>query len=33
MIVDDALAYAAIEIMLRDDIEPRSVDECRHITD
>ncbi|KAM2710920.1 hypothetical protein EV2_048440 [Malus domestica] len=34
MIVDDALAYAvATEIMLSDDIEPRSVDECRRRTD
>ncbi|KAM1084571.1 hypothetical protein ACFX19_023256 [Malus domestica] len=30
MIVDDALAFAVItEIMLSDDIEPYSVDECR----
>ena len=30
MIVDDALAYAVVtKIMLNDDIEPRSVDECR----
>ena len=34
MIIDDALAYAvAIEIMLIDDIKPRSVDECRRRTD
>ena len=33
MIVDDALAYAvATEVMLSDDIEPRSVDECRRRT-
>ena len=34
MIIDDALAYAvAIEIMLSDDIEPCSVNECRRRTD
>ncbi|KAM1342398.1 hypothetical protein ACFX2F_006725 [Malus domestica] len=34
MIVNDALAYAvATEIMLSDDIEPRSIDECRRRTD
>ena len=34
MIVDDALAYAvATEIMLSDDIEPHSVDECQRRTD
>ncbi|KAM2216225.1 hypothetical protein ACFXTI_022739 [Malus domestica] len=34
MIVDNALAYAvAIEIMLSNDIEPCSVDECRRKTD
>ena len=34
MIVDDALAFAvATEIMLSDDIEPRSVDECRRRAD
>ena len=33
MIVNDALAYAvATEIMLSDDIEPRSIDECRRRT-
>ncbi|KAM1575785.1 hypothetical protein ACFX10_032180 [Malus domestica] len=33
MIVDDALAFAvAIEIMLSNDIEPRSVDECQPST-
>ncbi|KAM0993108.1 hypothetical protein EV2_009120 [Malus domestica] len=34
MIVDDALAYTVVtDIMLSDDIEPRSVDECQHRTD
>ena len=34
MIVDDALAFAvATEIMLSDDIEPCSIDECRLRTD
>ena len=34
MIVNDALTYAvATEIMLNDDIEPGSVDECRRRTD
>ncbi|KAM1861683.1 hypothetical protein ACFX13_013732 [Malus domestica] len=34
MIVDDAFSYSvAIDIMFSDDIEPRSVDECRHRTD
>ena len=34
MIVDDALAFAVVtEIMLSDDIEPRSVDECRRRAD
>ncbi|KAM1800846.1 hypothetical protein ACFX11_032525 [Malus domestica] len=34
MIVDDALAFAvAIEIMLSNDIEPRSVDECQRKND
>ncbi|KAM1926069.1 hypothetical protein ACFX13_033282 [Malus domestica] len=34
MIFNDALAYAVVtEIMLSDDIEPRSIDECRHRTD
>ena len=34
MIIDDALAYAvATKIMLSDDIEPRSFDECQRITD
>ena len=34
MIIDDALTYAvATEIILRDDIEPRSVDKCQHRTD
>ncbi|KAM1533781.1 hypothetical protein ACFX10_007648 [Malus domestica] len=34
MIVDDAFSYSvAIDIMLGDDIEPRSVDECRRRTD
>ncbi|KAM2040461.1 hypothetical protein ACFX16_034392 [Malus domestica] len=34
MIVDDALAFVVVtEIMLSDDIEPRSVDECQRRTD
>ncbi|KAM1401327.1 hypothetical protein ACFX1X_028534 [Malus domestica] len=34
MIVDDALAFTVpTEIMLSDNIEPRSVDECRHRAD
>ncbi|KAM1059420.1 hypothetical protein TB2_023718 [Malus domestica] len=34
MIVDDAFSYSvATDIMLSDDIEPRSVDECRRRTD
>ncbi|KAM2015057.1 hypothetical protein ACFX16_045633 [Malus domestica] len=34
MIIDDALAYTvATEVMLSDDIKPRSIDECRCITD
>ncbi|KAM1467059.1 hypothetical protein ACFX2I_032204 [Malus domestica] len=34
MIVDHAFAYTiATDIMLRDDIEPHSVDECRCRTD
>ena len=34
MIVDDAFAYSiATDIILSDDIEPRSVDECRCRTD
>ncbi|KAM2732016.1 hypothetical protein EV2_035619 [Malus domestica] len=34
MIVDDALAFViATEIMLNDDIEPHSVDECQRRTD
>ena len=34
MIVDDALAFAVTtEILLSDDIEPRSVDECRRRAD
>ncbi|KAM2088198.1 hypothetical protein ACFX1T_032306 [Malus domestica] len=34
MIVDDALAFAvAIEIMLSNDIEPHSVDECQRRND
>ena len=34
MIVDDAFVYlVAIDIMLSDDIEPCSIDECRHIID
>ncbi|KAM1225989.1 hypothetical protein ACFX2G_045625 [Malus domestica] len=34
MIVDDALAFAvATEIMLSDDIEPRSIDKCRRRAD
>ncbi|KAM2957539.1 hypothetical protein FF2_024503 [Malus domestica] len=33
MIIDDTLAYAvATEIMLSDDIEPRSIDESRPLT-
>ena len=34
MIVDDAFAYSVVtDIMLNDDIEPRSVDKCRRRTD
>ncbi|KAM0982176.1 hypothetical protein ACFX2A_015433 [Malus domestica] len=34
MIVNDAFTYTvAFNIMLSDDIEPCSVDECRHRTD
>ena len=34
MIVDNPFVYSvATDIMLSDDIEPRSVDECRRITD
>ena len=34
MIVDDTFAYlVATDIMLSDDIEPRSVNECRRRTD
>ncbi|KAM2404978.1 hypothetical protein ACFXTH_032242 [Malus domestica] len=34
MIVDNALVYAVTtEIMLSDDLEPRSIDECRRRTD
>ncbi|KAM1936245.1 hypothetical protein ACFX15_013539 [Malus domestica] len=34
MIVDDAFAYSvAADIMLSDNIEPRSVDECRRRTE
>ncbi|KAM1195661.1 hypothetical protein ACFX2J_022119 [Malus domestica] len=34
MIVDDAFAYiVASDIMLSDDIEPCSIDECRRRTD
>ncbi|KAM2891372.1 hypothetical protein COP2_009679 [Malus domestica] len=34
MIVDEAFTYSvATDIMLSDDIEPRSIDECRRRTD
>ena len=34
MIIDDAFTYlVATDIMLSDDIEPRSVNECQHKTD